>query len=261
MSTLIQDAKNAVATDALKKVAIQCLDYTSLNDTDTDDDVRTLCERAMTPMGNVAAICIFPDFVDFAKRTLVDPEIKIATVVNFPTGAEKIDRVLAVTRSVIFDGADEIDVVLPYSAYLAGEREACIDFLKAVKTACGDKVLKVILETGELADVKMIRQASDDAISAGADFLKTSTGKVKIGATLEAAEQMLNACRDHFEKTGKTVGFKASGGIRTKQDAVQYITLARSIMGENWVTPTTFRLGASSLLANLLGEVGSKTGY
>jgi deoxyribose-phosphate aldolase len=245
----------------LKKSAITCLDYTSLNDTDTTDDIRTLCDRAITPLANVATVCVYPDFVNFAFRQLQNTGIKIATVVNFPSGAENLDNVLADTKKSIFDGADEIDVVWPYQAYLKGDHESGINLVRAVKKACGDKIVKVILETGELKDPQIIAAASNDALAAGADFLKTSTGKVAVGATLEAAEIMLKAIKNYQPKTKQTLGLKVSGGIRTEQDAAQYIQLAQSIMGESWVTPQTFRIGASSLLNNLLENTINQSGY
>lgn len=238
----------------VKKLIINCLDYTSLNDTDTEDTIRTLCDRAITPLGHVAAVCVYPDFVKLAHLQLQNTGIHIATVVNFPRGSENLDDILTDTKAALFEGADEIDVVLPYESYLNGDRENAIRVIYAVKKTCGDKIVKVILETGELNTAEMIRGASTDALSAGADFLKTSTGKVAVGATPEAAIVMLKAIKKYQPKTEKTLGLKISGGIRTEQDAAQYIELARSIMGENWVSPHTFRIGASSLLANLLGD-------
>lgn len=249
----------------LKKLAINCLDYTSLNDTDTNDDIRTLCDRAITPLGNVAAVCVYLSFVDFSIRQLKDTGIKVATVVNFPSGTENVDEVLDDVKAALFDGADEIDVVWPYKSYLNGDRaneiDRAINLVRAVKKACGDKIVKVILETGELKDPKIIAAASNDALSAGADFLKTSTGKVPVGATIEAAEIMLNAIKNYQPKTHQTLGLKVSGGIRTAEQAAQYIQLAQSIMGENWVTPQTFRIGASSLLNNLLEGTTNFSGY
>ena len=245
----------------LKKLAVSCLDYTSLNDTDTSDDIRTLCDRAITPLGNVAAVCVYLSFVDFAVRQLKDTGIKVATVVNFPSGTENMDEVLDDVKAALFDGADEIDVVWPYKSYLTGDRDNAIELVRAVKKACGNKIVKVILETGELKDPKIIAAASNDALIAGADFLKTSTGKVPVGATLEAAKIMLEAIKNYQSQTPTILGLKVSGGIRTANDAAQYIELARSIMGENWVTPQTFRIGASSLLNNLLENTTANSGY
>jgi deoxyribose-phosphate aldolase len=261
LATLITQAKQAPVTEDLKKLAIHCLDYTSLNDTDTTDDIRTLCQHSATPLGNVAAVCVYPNFVNFAKLALANMDIKIATVVNFPSGNEGLSDTLALVRSALFAGADEIDVVLPYQAYLNGQHEFCDNYLRAVKEACGHALLKVILETGELANAELIRQASLDAIAAGADFLKTSTGKVSVGATLEAAAIMLDVIQQHASQTGKMLGFKASGGIRTAQDAAQYLTLAQLILDTHNINSATFRIGASSLLKNLLGDLVNTNGY
>ena len=249
---LIAQAKQTPITDELISLAVSCLDYTSLNDTDTDDDIRTLCQRAITPKGNVAAICLYPQFVDFAKRELADASVKIATVANFPEGTTALDAVISDVKASLFDGTDEIDVVLPYRDYLASNKTAAVTLIKAVKHACGNKCLKVILETGELKDSEVISTASTDCLTAGADFLKTSTGKVATGATLEAAATMLQAIKTYQTTNTRTVGFKASGGVRSVQDAINYIALANLIMGSDWVTPQTFRIGASSLLDALL---------
>ena len=250
--SLIGQAKQTPITDELISLAISCLDYTSLNDTDTENDIRTLCQRAITPKGNVAAICLYPQFVDFATRELADARVKIATVANFPEGTTALNAVISDVKANLFDGTDEIDVVLPYHDYLDGNKAAAVTLIKAAKHACGDKCLKVILETGELKDSEMIATASADCLAAGADFLKTSTGKVATGATLEAAATMLQAIKTYQTTNSRTVGFKASGGVRTVQEAINYIALANLIMGSGWVTSQTFRIGASSLLDTLL---------
>lgn len=249
---LIATAKQAQVNDELKKLAIACLDLTSLNDNDTEDDIRTLCQRAVTAEGNVAAVCVGPQFVDFVKREAVDPSIKIATVANFPSGAEAATQVLEAIKGDLINGADEIDIVLPYHEYQQGNTEQAIQLIKEAKQLCADKTLKVILETGALTDPKIIAAASRECLAAGADFLKTSTGKITVGATLEAATEMLLAIKEYTQQHDRIVGFKASGGVRTAQDAAEYIQLAHAIMGENWVSPKTFRLGASSLLNDLL---------
>ena len=252
LATLISQAQQATMTAEWQTLALRCLDLTSLNADDTEDDIRTLCQRAVTPMGNVAAVCIAPEFVDYVKREAVDPQINIATVANFPSGAETPIDVLENIKDALFDGADEIDLVLPYLQYLAGDTTAAIALVEKAKIVCGTKKLKVILETGMLKDPAIIAAASRDCLQAGADFLKTSTGKVSIGATLDAAAVMLLAIKDYQQKHDRCVGFKASGGVRTAEDAAQYLKLAELIMGESWVSPKTFRLGASSLLDALL---------
>lgn len=252
LNHVIEQAQQATMTDAWKKLAISCLDLTCLNASDTEDDIRELCQRAVTPMGKVAAVCIAPEFVNFVKREAVGPSIKIATVANFPSGAESPIDVLENIKDALFDGANEIDLVLPYEKYLAGDTTSAISLVEKAKTLCGNKILKVILETGALSDPDIIAAASRDCLHAGANFLKTSTGKIATGATLEAAAVMLHAIKEYQQDTDRRVGFKASGGVRTADDAAHYITLAELIMGESWIGPKTFRLGASSLLDALL---------
>lgn len=231
------------------KLLISCLDLTSLNDEDTEETILKLCSDAKTPAGEVAAVCVFPKFVSLAKAALLNTSIKIATVANFPQGSADITQTIAQIHSSIEAGADEIDVVMPY--YLIGynDFEKARQYLHTCKTACGSTIpMKVIIESGELKSTENIRFASQIAIDAGANFIKTSTGKVRINATPEAAQTMLEVIRD----SGKPVGFKASGGIRTTETAEQYLRFAKEIMGDDWVSPNTFRIGASSLLFDLL---------
>lgn len=242
------------ATLARKVIAL--LDLTSLNDDDDDARIVALCHRAMTPVGPVAAVCVYPRFVALARRTLDElggQQVAVATVTNFPCGTARFDDVLAQTRQALADGADEIDLVYPYQSLLAGDATIGIELVKACKALCaGRALLKVILETGELADRLLIRRASQDAIAAGADFIKTSTGKVKVNATAEAAEIMLNCIAD----SGAEVGLKPAGGMRTLSEALVYLWLAERINGCNWVSPRHLRFGASSLLDDLLRRVG-----
>ena len=250
----------------LKKAAakaIGLLDLTNLNDDCTVADIEDLCRRAVTPHGKVAAICIWKEHIPQAKALLRDSGIRIATVVNFPHGGTDVDAVLAETRQAIADGADEIDLVLPYRALMKGADSVATYMVKAVRKACGGKaLLKVILETGELKDEKLINRASKLAIDAGADFIKTSTGKVAVNATPQTAEIMLKVIRKHGRKN-KT-GFKPAGGIRTTEDAAAYLDLARRIMGKDWARPRTMRFGASGVLADLLatleGEASAQQG-
>ena len=228
---------------------LSLIDLTSLNDSDTDATIAVLCKKAVTPIGVVAAVCVYPQFVQQAAIALRGKAVKIATVVNFPRGTDSLEIVLRLIESAIGNGAQEIDVVFPYRLFLSGNKEAARDFVQACKKACGEEVLlKIILETGALKEKNIIAEASQIAIAAGADFLKTSTGKIEVGATLEAAEVMLL----EIEKSGRAVGFKASGGVRTIDQAEKYIELADRIMGPDWATPRTFRLGASQLLETLL---------
>ncbi|MFK0162583.1 deoxyribose-phosphate aldolase [Rhizobium sp. NPDC090279] len=231
-------------------VALSLLDLTNLKDDCTPAQIEALCARAQSPYGNTAAICIWPRFVAQARGILgIDHAVKIATVVNFPGGDMEVADVAAEAREAIADGADEIDLVIPYRAFLAGNEQAVTDMVAAVKAECKEPViLKTILETGELRDAALIQRASELAIDAGADFIKTSTGKVTVNATLEAADIMLRAIR----ASGRKVGFKPAGGIGSVSDAALYLSLAETIMAPDWAMPSTFRFGASSLLDDIL---------
>ncbi|MGE4534462.1 deoxyribose-phosphate aldolase [Halomonas sp.] len=242
-------------TDDLKRAARQALalmDLTSLNDDDSDRSIESLCRRARTPAGTPAAVCVYPAFVTTARRTLkaldLEGKVRIATVTNFPHGGDDIMAAARESREAVAAGANEVDVVFPYRALLAGDEETGRELVACCHQACGDATLKVILETGELKDPALIRRAAELAIEGGADFLKTSTGKVAVNATLEAAEILLEAIR----ASGRDVGFKAAGGVRTTEDAQAYLALAERVMGASWITPEHFRFGASGLLDDLL---------
>ncbi|KPU82984.1 deoxyribose-phosphate aldolase [Psychromonas sp. PRT-SC03] len=237
------------------KQGIQFMDLTTLNEDDTDQKVIQLCYNAKTAAGNTAAVCIYPRFIPIARKALKEqgtPEIKIATVTNFPHGNDDLDIALAETRAAVAYGADEIDVVFPYRALMAGNSEIGKTMIKACREICGSAVtLKVIIESGELKTDALIREASEICINAGADFIKTSTGKVPVNATLEATKVMIET----IKASNKDVGFKAAGGVKDANAANDYMQLARSIMGENWVDAKHFRFGASSLLVGLLKEL------
>lgn len=237
-----------LATDAsVARRAIPLLDLTDLGDHTTAADVERLCERAVGRHGSVAAVCVWARFVARASSALAGTGVRVATVVDFPSGDEPIGDVIDQTRRALEEGADEIDTVLPYRALLAGRVDDVSSTLGAVRDAvAGDRgrVLKVILETGELPDQAAISLAAQLALDHGADFLKTSTGKTPVSATLEATATMLVAIREH----GPGAGLKPSGGIRTIADARVYLFQADRIMGPLWITPSTFRFGASSLL-------------
>lgn len=237
-------------------VALSVLDLTNLKDDCTAADIQDLCAKAQTPYGNTAAICIWPRFVAQARGILGDASIvKIATVVNFPSGDLAVADVVAETQQAIADGADEIDLVIPYRKLIAGDENVVAEMVRAVKAVCvSPTVLKVILETGELKDMALIRQASTIAIAEGADFIKTSTGKVAVNATLEAADIMLQVIRD----SGKNIGFKPAGGISSVKDARLYFRHVNAIMGEDWLMPSTFRFGASSLLNDILAVLAGE---
>lgn len=235
--------------------ALSMMDLTTLNDDDTDAKVIDLCHKAKSPAGNTAAVCIYPRFIPIARKTLKAigaDSVKIATVTNFPHGNDDIEIAVAETKAAVAYGADEVDVVFPYRALMAGNTQVGFELVKACKAACGANVqLKVIIETGELKTAALIRQASEISIAAGADFIKTSTGKVPVNATLESAEIMMTV----ISETKPAVGFKPAGGVKNAAQAAQYLELAESILGKEWVTPAKFRFGASSLLASLLAEL------
>lgn len=239
---------------AAKKL-IGLLDLTSLNNKDTSYSVAELCHRAQTPYGNTAAVCILSRFISTAKHELADSGIKIATVVNFPQGNAELSKVEKEIETALTAGADEIDAVFPYQDFLAGNLNICADFLQLIGRSCLGKTTKIILETGELKLASRIQEASLMALMSGAGFIKTSTGKTKISATYEAANIMLETIREGKYQSG----FKASGGIKTTMDAKQYLLLAKSIMGSDWLSPQNFRIGASSLLDDLLQTI--KQGY
>ncbi|MFD2197303.1 deoxyribose-phosphate aldolase, partial [Halomonas beimenensis] len=211
--------------------ALSLMDLTSLNDDDTDASIEALCQRAKTPVGTPAAVCVYPRFIVPARRALtahrLNGTVKIATVTNFPHGHDDVMAAARETREAVASGADEVDVVFPYRALMAGDEAVGRELVEMCKAACGDATLKVILETGELEDPALIRRAAELAVEGGADFLKTSTGKVAVNATLEAAETLLEVIRD----SGRDVGFKAAGGVRTAEDAQAYLQLAERVMG------------------------------
>ncbi len=249
--------------------ALTLMDLTTLNDDDTNEKVIALCQQAKSAAGNTAAICIYPRFIPIAKKQLHEqgtPDIRIATVTNFPHGNDDIVIAEAETKAAVAYGADEVDVVFPYRTLIAGDEITGFDLVKRCKAACGDDVLlKVIIETGELKTPALIKRASEIAIEAGADFIKTSTGKVPVNATPEAAEIMLTVIKEMG--VAESVGFKPAGGVRTAEDAAQFLAMADRILGESWADKKHYRFGASSLLASLLETLGheqdlpTKSGY
>ena len=251
MTNTIENSNKGVA-----KRALSLMDLTSLTDSESTQDIIHLCQQAKSPAGETAAICIFPRFIPIAKKTLLaqgTSHVKIATVTNFPHGNDDIEIALAETYAAVAYGADEVDLVFPYQALIAGNETVGFDMVQQCKKACGDKaVLKVIIETGELKSEALIRQASEISIKAGADFIKTSTGKVAVNATPEAAKIMLTVIKE----INTNVGFKAAGGVRNADDAAVYLGLADTILGSDWADTQHFRFGASSLLASLLDTLG-----
>lgn len=249
----IELLKPVTIDQMLKMRLVKLLDLTTLNDIDTEASVALFCEKAETIYGHVAAVCVYPTFVRLVADQLSGSTIKTATVVNFPEGSDTLESVLLQIGHVLQDGAQEVDVVFPYHRYLAGEQKYAQTFVSACKAACGeDVILKVILETGALSDPAIIADAAYDVLSAGADFVKTSTGKIAEGATLEAVATMLLVIRHITPQIRRQVGCKVSGGIRSLQQAVQYVQLADQILGPDWVMPDTFRIGASKLIDEIL---------
>jgi deoxyribose-phosphate aldolase len=222
--------------------SVGLLDLTSLGDQDTDRMVGALCARAL--QYRVAAVCVWPRFVSQCAAALRGSGIDLATVVNFPHGGVDINLAVTETQRSTDQGANEIDLVLPYRAWLAGDTQVAEQMIREVKQACGHARLKVILETGRLKSRDNIMAASRFAIASGADFIKTSTGKIRVSATPSAARAMLEVIRDGH----RSVGFKAAGGIRTLRQAGNYLRIADQLLGPEWVTPAHFRFGASSLL-------------
>lgn len=243
------------------KQALSLMDLTTLNDNDTDEKVIALCQSGNTEFGTPAAVCVYPRFVPMARKALKQAgisQVKIATVTNFPHGNDDIEIALAETKAAIAYGADEVDVVFPFRALIAGNESVGAELVKVCKAACAEHnvLLKVIIETGELKTAELIRKASEIAIQAGADFIKTSTGKVAVNATPESAKIMLETIRDLG--VADKVGFKAAGGVKTAEEAKIYLDLATDILGKDWVNSEHFRFGASSLLGNLLATLNDQ---
>lgn len=249
----------SLSTQDIAAKAISLLDLTSLNDTDTEADITRLCQQARQGEHQVAALCIYPRFIPWAKAELARlgiDGVKIATVSNFPHGRADIDAAVAETKACVAYGADEVDVVFPWRSLLEGNEEVGYQLVAACKAACGQSVrLKVILETGELKSAELIAKASQIAIRAGADFIKTSTGKVPVNATPEAATIMLQ----QIHNTDHMLGFKPAGGVKTLDDAKVYLQLAEQYLGADNVTAQWFRFGTSSLLPALLAVIGYST--
>lgn len=244
------------------RLLVELIDLTTLEATDTPRKVEKLCERALCPypnhpeIGPVAAVCVYPSLLPFAKRVLEGSNVKLASVAGaFPSGLSPLPVKLHEIRNAIELGAQEIDTVILRGAMLSGEEDQVFEELSAMREACGPSTLKVILETGELVAHDVIRKASRIAMLAGADFLKTSTGKISPGATPEATLVMLEAIRNFEKETGKRVGIKVAGGIRKAEDALRYFVLVKETLGDAWLSPALFRIGASSLLDDLIREI------
>ncbi|WP_319583698.1 deoxyribose-phosphate aldolase [uncultured Pseudodesulfovibrio sp.] len=257
LKMLTAEAEQVQADGVYALRALTSMDLTSLGEDDTEEKIRDLCSRAVTPRGHVAAVCVYDKFVPLALNELKGTGVRVATVCNFPHGMPDSAKAVAEAKAQVAAGAQEVDVVLPYKRYKAGHRAQALTLLQEVREVCGETVLlKVILETSQLQSLKIIGEASRDAIEAGADFIKTSTGKVPGGATLDAAAVMLEAIREMTPKVKRRIGFKPSGGLKTVADAAGYLYLADKIMGEGWATPQTLRFGASGLLNDVKEHLG-----
>jgi deoxyribose-phosphate aldolase len=243
-------------------LAIRMMDLTTLEGKDTPGKVRALCAKAIHPqpgdpsIPSVAAVCIYPSLIPEAKEALKGTDVKVASVATaFPSGQTFVDIKTAETKAAVAAGADEIDMVIDRGAFLAGDYRAVFDEIVDVREAAGEAHLKVILETGELETYDNVRRASVLAMAAGADFIKTSTGKVTPAATLPVSLVMLEAIRDFERATGRQVGMKPAGGIRAAKEAIQYLVVLYETLGPRWMTPDLFRFGASSLLNDVLMQI------
>ena len=253
--------KKESKVEALKMV-LSMIDLTTLEGQDTPGKVRQLCQKAlhlhdsMPGLPHVAAVCVYPTMVGVAKQALGDNDIKVASVATaFPSGMTPRQIKLEETRIAVDDGADEIDMVISRGAFLQGEYGFVFDEIAAIKEACGKAHLKVILETGELGTLDRIRRASVLAMHAGADFIKTSTGKIQPAATMPVTLVMLQAIRDYYYETGRMVGMKPAGGISKAKLAVHYLVMLRETLGQAWMTKEWFRFGASSLANDVLMQL------
>jgi deoxyribose-phosphate aldolase len=266
----IEERVGALAKRSLKKqskvaglrLAIAMMDLTTLEGKDTAGKVRALCRKAMTPLDrdpsipSCAAICVYPNLVPVAKQALAGSSVKVASVATaFPSGQSPLSVKLDDTRRAVELGADEIDMVIDRGAMLSGDYAKVFDEIAATKEACGAAHLKVILETGELGSYDVVRKASEIGIAAGGDFIKTSTGKVQPAATPGVTLVMLEAIRDHYYATGRKIGMKPAGGVRTAKQALHYLVLVKETMGDAWLTPDLFRFGASALLNDVLMQL------
>ena len=258
-------AKRSIKTSAKLeglKLAISMMDLTSLEGKDTPGKIAFLCRKAMQPLDpryeapSCAAVCVYPNLVRAAKKFLGNSRVKVASVATaFPTGLMPLRLKLEEVRSAAGDGADEIDMVIDRGKFLAGEHDRVSDEIAATKEACGAAHLKVILETGELQTYDNVRIASELAMRAGADFIKTSTGKISPAATMPVTLVMLEAIRDYFYETGIRIGMKPAGGIRTAKQALAYLVMVKETLGDDWLTADLFRFGASTLVNDVLMQI------
>jgi deoxyribose-phosphate aldolase len=243
-------------------LAIRMMDLTTLEGKDTPGKIRAMCAKAVHPqpgdpsIPSVAAVCVYPALIEEAKHALRGSTVKVASVATgFPSGQTFRDIKIAEVKAAVAAGADEVDMVIDRGAFLAGDYATVFDEVVEIRDACGDAHLKVILETGELGTFDQVRRASILAMAAGADFIKTSTGKVQPAATLPVTLVMLEAIRDFEKATGRAVGMKPAGGIKTAKEAIQYLVVLYETLGPRWMTPDRFRFGASTLLNDVLMQI------
>jgi deoxyribose-phosphate aldolase len=258
-------AKRSIKREAKMQaleLAIRVMDLTTLEGSDTPGKVAALCSKAIRPdpsdpnIPSVAAVCVYPNLVPTCVERLRGTGVKVASVATaFPSGQSPTDLKVAEVRRAVELGADEVDMVIDRGAFLSGRYAKVYDEVVKVKEACGDAHLKVILETGELGTYDNVRRASLLAMAAGADFIKTSTGKISSAATLPVALCMLEAIRDVHQETGRVVGFKPAGGVREAKQAIQHLVVVHETLGLDWLTPDLFRIGASSLLNDVLLQI------
>lgn len=234
---------------------ISCLDLTSLNKNDNETSITKLCQKAQTAYGKVAAVCVYTKFIPQVQTLLEGSGIKIATVVNFPEGGTDLKTLTEEIKKAVAFNADEIDAVLPYPEFINGNTEICRRFMDTVCKESNGRTIKIILESGAFPHISMLKDACRLCLEYNINFLKTSTGKTEISATVDAANAILEVIRE----TPRNVGFKASGGIKTFEQARRYFVLSQSILDENWPTPQHFRIGASSLFDDLIKTI--KKGY
>jgi len=263
-----RSVKNSTKIEGLK-LALSMIDLTTLEGKDTPGKVRQLCYKAMHPhdkleaLPKVAAVCVYPTYVALAKKEVEGTGIQVASVATaFPSGQSSLETKLSDTRFAVDQGADEIDMVISRGEFLAGNYNFVYDEITAIKEACGQAHLKVILETGELETLDNVRMASELAMCAGADFIKTSTGKIQPAATMPVTYVMLDAIKDYYLRTGKMIGMKPAGGISTSKIALQYLVMLNEVLGEKWMTKDYFRFGASSLANDILMQLAkAETGF
>ena len=262
VNQIIADGYDANNTKEVLNTCLGCIDLTTLNPTDNEERVREFTRRVNTfeeaypNYNNVASICVYPNFAETVSTFLDVTEVDTCVVAgSFPSSQTFNEIKVAECGLAIASGADEVDIVLNVGQFLAGVYEELCDTIEECKAACKDKIFKVILETGELKTASNIAKASVLAMYSGADFIKTSTGKTPVSATVEAAYVMCRMIKAYFEQTGNRVGFKVSGGVRTPEDAVRYYTIVKTVLGEEWCNKNYFRIGASSAANNLLSAL------